>query len=285
MKKLLLVSILLLSFHSLSKHKNAYQIFDRNGKKVSFDKFLTKTIESDIVLFGEYHDNPIVHWLQYEYTKKAFEIKGEKMSLGFEMFERDQQLLINSYLKGKIKERNFIEEMRLWPNYTTDYKPLLEFGNQNKLKVIATNIPRKYASIVYKQGISQLDTLPKNELNYIVPLPFDVDTTLSQYKEIMEMMNHSSGYNMVLAQAIKDATMAYSIHQYFNAGDLFLHFNGCFHSDYDQGIEWYLKKLNPSYIIATISVAEQEDLKKLDDENKGKADFIICIDPEMTKTH
>ena len=52
----------------------------------------------------------------------------------------------------QIKEANFREEAKLWPNYNTDYAPILEFAKKNELDFIATNIPRRYASMVARNG-------------------------------------------------------------------------------------------------------------------------------------
>jgi len=44
--------------------------------------------------------------------------------LGAEMFESDNQLIMDEYMTGKIKNlKNFEDEAKLWPNYQTDYKP------------------------------------------------------------------------------------------------------------------------------------------------------------------
>jgi hypothetical protein len=48
---------------------------------------------------------------------------------------------------------------------------------------------------------------------------------------------------------------------------------------------WYLQKANPALKIATISTVSQKDISKLDKEHLGKADFIICVDEDMTTTY
>jgi len=40
--------------------------------------------------------------------------------LGAEMFESDNQLILNEFMKGKISKSSFESEMRLWKNYSTD---------------------------------------------------------------------------------------------------------------------------------------------------------------------
>ena len=63
MRKATFIIVLFFTISLCAQHKKAYQLFDKNGKKVSFEKVVKKAKESDVVLFGEFHDNPIAHWL------------------------------------------------------------------------------------------------------------------------------------------------------------------------------------------------------------------------------
>ena len=91
--------------------------------------------------------------------------------------------------------------------------------------------------------------------------------------------------NIPKAQACKDATMAYFITKNLKEGTVFIHYNGSYHSDNFEGINWYLKKYDPTISIITISTVEQEDVSKLEQQNYNKADFILVIDKDVTKTY
>ena len=236
------------------------------------------------ICFGEYHDNPISHWLQFELTKEVYALKKKNLILGAEMFESDNQYIIDEYLNGQITEKNFMDEVRLWPNYSTDYKPLLEFGKANKLPFIATNIPRRYASMVFKKGLSSIEELSDLAKSYIVPLKeFAFDTTVNCYKELLN--SDHGGINMATAQAIKDATMAYFITKNMRTNGVFMHYNGAYHSDNYEGIVYYLKKTVAVEKILTVTTVTQEQIGELENDNKGLADFIICVPDNMTSTH
>jgi len=135
--------------------KEAYKLFRENGKKTRYEKMLQGASEADVVLFGELHTNPISHWLQLELTTDLHAIKGDGLVLGAEMFEADNQLILNEYLTGLISEDKFEEEARLWKNYATDYKPLVLVARDNGLRFIATNIPRRYANTVFKTRLGE----------------------------------------------------------------------------------------------------------------------------------
>lgn len=282
----IVVVILFFVFTGFKTGKPSYSLFGIKGNNVKYEKMIVKLKDADVVLFGEQHYNPISHWLQLEVTKDLYDFKKENLVLGAEMFETDNQIILNEYLDSLISGSSFESEARLWPNYKTDYKPLVEFANKNSLDFIATNVPRRYASLVNSKGFEGLEELSDEAKKFIPPLPIAYDPELECYKSMMEMKGMGSHVtpNFPKAQAIKDATMAYSILKYWSAGKLVIHYNGAYHSDNFESINWYLKQQYPDLKIVTITTVVQEDIKNLSEENSGKADFTICVVDNMTTT-
>lgn len=222
-----------------------------------------------------------------ELTADLYAERGKNLILGAEMFESDNQLIVNEYLGGFIKEKDFESQARLWPNYKTDYKRLLNFARDSSLAFIATNIPRRYAAMVNKSGAETLNTLDKEAYKFIAPLPLNYDSTLSCYADMYKMMGDAPTHatrNIASAQNSKDATMAYFILKNFTKGKTFLHFNGSYHSDKFQSILWHLKQADPNLKIVTISSVEQANMDELKKESEGLANFIIVIPETMSKT-
>jgi uncharacterized iron-regulated protein len=286
-RRLILFAFVLFNFFiSLSQKDIAFAIYNSSGRQVSYSKLKKNLSNKSFVFFGEFHDNPISHWLEFEITQELFSLYGEKLKLGFEMFETDQQSLLSDFVLGNIDEKSFKDSARLWVNYKTDYKPLVDFAKQENLYCMASNIPRIYANRLYRQGRTSLDSLSDREKSYMAPLDFEVDTTLSQYANLLQMAAHmGAGFSFVEAQAIKDATMAHFLFGNRKSDETFIHFNGAYHTDFYQGIIWYLRKKDPNAKILTISTVSQEKVNKLESEHFGKADFIICVDQNMTSTH
>lgn len=266
-----------------AQDKKAYQLFDKKGKKVSFEKVVKAGLKTEVLLFGEFHDNPICHWLELEFTKEIAVKK--QVVLGAEMIEADNQMQLNDYLSGRINQKQLDSTARLWPNYKTDYKPLVDFSKAKKVPFIATNIPRRFASMVHKKGFEILATLSDEEKLWIAPQPIPYDKDLPGYTQMMTMMGEHTSPNMPKAQASKDATMAYFIVKNLQLDSVFIHYNGSFHSDNFDGINWYLRKYQPEVKIVTISTVEQSQIKNLEKEHFGKADFILVVDENMTKTY
>lgn len=281
MKITALLSLLLIL---TSFDKPAWRLLSGKGQPISYNELLKKCSEADIILFGEFHNNPIHHWLQYELARDLLE-RHPELTLGGEFFETDDQLIINEWLRGLLEYRHFEAEVKIWPNFKTDYWPLLLFAKTNQLPFIATNIPRRYASIVARHGMDSLYSIQESASALLPPLPVEINEELPGYKAMMEMSAHSGMKYMMEAQAIKDATMAYSILKNHRKGQIFLHINGAYHSNNYEGIYWYLKKSNPNLRVVTIGCAEQENISKPAPGYKGLADFIILTPTSLTKTH
>jgi len=244
MKKLIISVVTLFFFVSIfAQIKTPFVLYNSKGKKISYKKMIRVLAQNDIVLFGEYHNNAIAHWLQLSVTKDLFEKR--KLTIGAEMFERDNQPQLDNYLQGKINAKGLDSLARLWKNYPTDYAPLVNFAKENNIPFTATNIPRKYASLVSKKGFAALDSLTAQEKSWLAPLPMAYDPELPGYKNMIAMMGGHGGENLPKAQASKDATMAYFILTTQLPGSLFIHYNGSYHSENYEGIGWYLAKSNP----------------------------------------
>ena len=290
--KLLLFPLLLvlMSFTLKADDKPAYRLFTAAGKATSYDKMLKELATADVVFFGEQHNDPIAHWLELQLTKDLLRLKQGQLVLGLEMFERDVQPLVDQYTTGELDDKAFEEQSRPWPNYATDYKPLLLLARQQKFRVVGTNVPRRYASQVAKGSLTALDALPAAEKAWIAPLPMTVDFELPGYKNMAKMFGgdaaHAAGVqNIIQAQALKDATMAHFLQQARPEGHLLLHLNGAYHSDNHDGILAYLRQQNPKLKVLTISTVSQEQLGKLEKEHERKADFVLVVPEDMTKTY
>lgn len=284
---LLAASVSLISFRS---DKPAYRLYDVSGKNVKYQKMIETVSAADVVFFGELHDNPISHWLELEVTTDLHKTVGDRLVLGAEMFETDDQLVLNEYLLKKYEADKFEPEVKLWKNYKTDYKPLVEFARKNGLPFIATNIPRRYASMVSRRGLEVLDSLTAEAKALIAPLPISYDPELKCYKDMMTMhgmpgMGGKPNENMPKAQAIKDATMAHFIAKKLEQGQIFIHYNGAYHSENYLGIIHYLKLYSPGIRVATITTVLQDDIRNLHPDNTGLADFIIVTPETMTRTY
>jgi len=282
-KVFLIVLALHLAMITVGQGKPAYVLYNNKGRKVSYKKMIRELSARDFVLFGEFHNNPISHWLQLEVTKDCDQ--NRDIILALEMLEADNQEAVDMYLAGKINQKGLDSMARLWRNYATDYAPLVNYARDHSVPVVASNIPRRHASLVFSGGFAALDSLPEKEKGWIAPLPIAYDSELPGYKKMKAMMPGHGGDNLPRAQAIKDATMAHFSLKKYQPGQLLIHFNGAYHSDNYEGILWYLRRQAPGLKYATITTVSQKDINRLEKENRGRADYIICVDEDMTTTY
>lgn len=293
MKYLSLIALLVMTFASITNAQNkpAYQLFNNDGELADYESMITELAKNDMVFFGEYHNNPISHWLQLEMTKSFYELKDSALFLGAEMFESGNQLVLDEYLNGFYPEAKMLPEItQLWSNYKTDYKPLLEFAKENELRFIATNIPRRYASMFNAMGMDALNKLSPEALALIGPdLEKYFDPTVKAYAEMADNMGGHVPDNMLniqTAQASKDATMAHFSVKNFNPGNLLFHFEGSYHSDNRQGIIWWINKIKPGLNIGSVTTVTQTEWNEMSEEEKTEiADYIIVVADNMTKTY
>lgn len=291
MKLFTITLAMMISIQSFTQEKPAYKVFTAEGRKADYGDIIKSCLKADIVFFGELHDDPVAHWLEAEVTKSLHAEKGNNLVMGAEMFESDNQLMMDEYLKGVYDASKFEAEVKLWKNYKTDYKPLVEFAKTNNLRFVATNIPRRYASVVSKSGFEGLASLADEAKKYIAPMPFPYDPEVKCYKDMLSMGGMGGNVpahvteNLPKAQAVKDATMAHFILVNWSKGNTFIHYNGSYHSRNFEGIVWYLMKANPDLKIVTIETVQQNEINTLEKENLNCASFIIAITDKMTRTY
>jgi uncharacterized iron-regulated protein len=268
----------------IASNPTPYLIYTSEGEMTSFQNIVEAALEADVVLFGELHDNPMIHWIQLLLTE-SLDVEGKELVLGAEMFETDDQLPLNEYLNGVINLSKLEVNTRVWPNFQTDYLPLVDYAKDNKCRFIATNVPRRYASFVYYHGLDTLEYLSDEAKKLLPPLPISYDSSVGCYVEMLEMSGGHGGENLPKSQALKDACMAHNISVNLPENGVFIHYNGAFHSQNKDGIAWYLRQTNPELKVLTIDATEQDDISIFDEERLGVADFIIVTPSNLTKTH
>ena len=182
-----LIAIFSLSAHAQDSMNVHYKIYDTRSKQViTIDKIVTDMAASDVLFFGEEHNDSAGHYLENKIFRALHAQYRDQIILSMEMFETDGQLVLNEYLGGTIDESRFSRDIRLWNNYK-DYRPMIEYAKQNKIQVIAANPPRRYVSLVTRRGMRSLDSLSKDAKKFLPPLPYD--TLTGRYREkFMDIM-------------------------------------------------------------------------------------------------
>jgi uncharacterized iron-regulated protein len=267
------------------------RVFDSDRKRFTdFEAMLADLARADVVFVGEQHDDPNTHRLEQAVLQGLMRRRGE-LTVSLEMFERDAQKALSAYLNGELSEEEFLKVSRPWPRYATDYRPLVEFARGHRWPVIASNVPRRLAALVAKEGMGALDTLTPEDRAFVAS---QIQCPDDDYRDrFVESMNAhpapgaeklSTGERRALddryyfSQCLKDETMAEAIAAAHGPGHpLIVHFNGAFHSDYGHGAAARVKRRLKKARIIVVSVLPVDNLDALKPgkDDRKRADYLV----------
>jgi len=281
-----------------------YRIYSvKENKEVNLQDIVSDAGNYDVVFYGEEHNDSVTHYAEKSLLAALFDKYNSTLTLSMEMFDRDVQGVMNEYLNGYIREKDFKKDARVWSNYK-DYRPMVEFAKEKHLDVVCANSPSRYTNIAGRKGEKGLEALPTESKKYFAPLPYDTATG-KYYEKLQEMSGHTmmpskkdSGkaatppmmmmsFDLVVAQSLWDATMAYSISEYLKThpGKKIMQVNGKFHSEEGFAVVAQLRKYNPEARILIISAESDDSFPNIDwSKYKQFGDYILITDPKVPKT-
>ncbi len=296
MLKVLFVSVTLVFMNisvSAQISDSNYRIYDAAGNPANVSQIIEAAGKSDVIFFGENHDDAVAHFLQAEFFRKMQENFGAKrnITLSLEMFERDVQIVLDEYLKDLITEKKFLDDSRPWNNYKTDYRPLVEYAKQNRLAVIAANAPRRYVNMVSRGGRETLEKLSPEAKKWLAPLPY-AQASEQYARKFTALMDGAGGDNhdvskILDSQTLWDATMAFSISEFLKKqkNALVVHLNGSFHTENRLGTAEQFLKLNPKAKILVVTIRCEDDFTKFDKKkHENLGDFVILTDAKIPRS-
>jgi uncharacterized iron-regulated protein len=271
------------------------RVYDTHRKRfIDFESMLANASSADFLFLGEQHDDPATHRLEAA-TLEGLARRRGNVVLAMEMFERDVQPSLDSYLAGQSTESDFLAKSRPWPRYATDYRPLVELARSWKWPVVASDVPRRLASLVSRRGLKTImDSISTTDRAFAArDLQCPHDDYFGRFAKTMSDMPSHSGDStkesaaertamierIYQAQCIKDETMGESVASAFTAAParaLVVHVNGAFHSDYGLGTAERVKRRLPGKRVVVVSFVPVHDLDGVDQEPEHTlADFIV----------
>ncbi len=180
---------------------------------------------------------------------------------------------------------------------------MVEFAKANQLQVICANAPTRYTNLAGRKGQAALMDLTREAKKAIAPLPYE-KASGKYFDKLMSFTEHTTTaatdtnkpkmpamaiaqFDLITAQSLWDATMAYSIAQFLkkNKAKKVMQVNGKFHSDEGYAIVTQLKKYRPKAKSLIISSATDDDFPKINwDSYKNNGDYIIITDPAIGRS-
>jgi uncharacterized iron-regulated protein len=164
-----------------------------DGVPVAPEAVLGRASQNAVVLLGEVHDNPDHHRWQLQ-TMAALHARVENMALGFEMFPRRVQPVLDRWVAGDFDEAGFLEAVgwnQVWGFDAGLYMPLFHFARMNRLPMVALNVERALIDAVGEAG---WDAVPHEEREGVgdpaAPEQAYVDNLIEVYREHQAMRGH-----------------------------------------------------------------------------------------------
>ncbi|EPO0010192.1 TPA: ChaN family lipoprotein [Vibrio alginolyticus] len=232
-----------------------YQLYTPSGEHIALSKLPIELQQADVILIGEWHTHAGIHRFQTDMLKQLTSY-DRSLALSMEQFTRDKQPVVDAYLRGEIGEQYLMKQANAWPNYESDYRPLVESAKQKNLPVIAANAPKSIVRCIGRQGLDYINKLDDDQRMFIAQA---INTGSSPYKEkFMASMHHGKPEQtekQFAAQVTWDETMAESIVSYLddNPGAQIVHVAGKFHTEQGLGTAASILSRNPSLKVVVIS--------------------------------
>jgi uncharacterized iron-regulated protein len=266
-----------------------YQLLTPDHHPTSLPGVVAALQGSDVVFIGEYHGNHASHLLEMQlltalHRQAASRDRGVILSM--EMFNRDQQAIVDDYRNGKIGERYLIKEAPAWHNYTGSYRPLVEYAKAQAMPIIAANAPGDIVRCIGRQGEDYIPKLTADEKTHIATQPFaEVPGYADKFFGVMGGSDHQADKRLrqsYLAQLTRDNTMAESIARAHaqSPQSVVVHLNGSFHSEGHLGTVGALKRLNPDLKISVITPIRADDFADAQADKRRTDEFYYLVNAQ-----
>ncbi|MFM4703312.1 ChaN family lipoprotein [Aeromonas bivalvium] len=235
-----------------------YRLSSADGETLTLQQALGRVRDADIVLVGELHSHPAAHLLEARLLaglQRQSRDHGRALALSMEQFGRDAQPVLDAYLAGRIGEAALIRDGNAWPNYQSDYRPLVEFAKEQGLAVIAANAPKPLVSCIGQEGPAWLDRLaPVYRGQLARTLTLGDDPYRQKFMASLHHGDADGNARRFAAQTSWDDTMAESMVDYLasHPGRRIMHIAGNFHVEGGLGLASRIASRNPALKVSLV---------------------------------
>lgn len=259
------------------------------GERIDLAEAARRAARADVVLLGEYHDNPDAHAVQQALYARLLE-REPRTALCLEMLERHEQPIVDGWARGELTTDQLIDRTgsRTWsgqPNsWVAFYQPCLDLARERGAAIVAANAPRQYVSRANREGYDGLLTLPTDERAlFDLPIAPDVGAYRHRLAELMQEMRGSDATvpddqvdRMLRSQRVWDATMGASVARALDSSPRAVLLVGCFHSDFLGGTALELMARRPGTSIFVVAVTS-DSIEGLAAADRGRGDVVVQV--------
>lgn len=233
-----------------------------------------------VVLLGERHDNAEDHRWQVQ-TLAQLHARRPALAIGFEMFPRRLQGVLDDWVAGRLSEAEFLRRVdwnRVWSFDARDYLPLFHYARMHRLPMLALNVERALVDRVGAQGWEGIAATEREGIGR------PAAPTAAYRAELRQVFDHHAGkagdaafQRFVEAQGVWDRAMAEGIadHLKGHPDTLVVGIVGRGHSLQGHGIPWQLADLG----IQRVAYPLPWEVGSCADLSPGLATAVFLIQP------
>lgn len=138
------------------------------GAPIGFDAVLDHAGKQSAVLLGETHDRPEIHRWQL-HVIAALHARGRPIAVGFEMFPRRLQPVLDRWVAGELDTDSFLVEAEWFDVWGFDpelYLPIFQFCRAQRVPMLALNC---YRALVTRVRLEGWAAIPEAERDGLTP--------------------------------------------------------------------------------------------------------------------
>jgi uncharacterized iron-regulated protein len=261
---------------------NGYNIWidPQTHQTTSAQKVLYRTSKEQIVLLGEHHDNPHHHRWQLQTIIQLYTY-NPNMVLGFEMFPRAQQSILDQWVKGGLIEDDFLKEVQWEKTWGFDadlYMPIFHFARSNRIPMVALNVKRSLVRSVSQDGWDHVDDDQKEGVKRPAPASDKYKSFLKNIFAHHGIEESDPAYqtkfqNFVEAQLTWDGAMTQAINttiETYSKKPMMVSIMGSGHLANGYGVPHQLKSLDKK----SVSLIPHDIKEGCKEIQKGFADYV-----------
>lgn len=165
---------------------------------------------AQVVAFAETHDHVRCHEIQLEALENLDTGKGD-LAVGFEMFQRPAQPVLDQWVRGELTEWEFLEKVNWYRSWGFPYplfRPIFLYCREHRIPMIALNAPQEVTRKVGRTGLRSLTDAERALVAEDLRL-----TDRANRRNFDEIFTHHPGINLDFyyeAFCVWDETMAES---------------------------------------------------------------------------
>ncbi len=266
----------IINIEGISENLHTGQIIHLETKKViTFDRLIDQLESRELIFIGEVHDNPDHHLIQVQILQALMDRHGP-FTVAMELFQEQQQALIDSYLEGNSTEETFLKQVKWNSQWGFDYhfyRPLILLAKERGVRILAINAPTSIVRKVARHGLQSLKPAERARLAGNIDLNNEGHKAYLReaYKRHAHLGLQDFDY-FYQAQCVWEDTMAENIAEYLkkNGGKMVV-FSGNGHIIKKFGVPDRTLRRLP---VRMATIVLQPLLNGRTDIKKGMADYI-----------